>query len=92
MLQAIGKLHVKRMRAIDILGILEQQGGRRRLVADRRPRMFHGEAELALTMPAMSAEAIQQLLGDVWTASGGAVRSRGGAVLAYSGGDLGSSP
>ena len=79
------------MRAIDsLLGILVQQGGDElRLVADRRPRMFNGEAELALTMPAMSAEAIQQLLGDVWTTHQAELRSRGSLSLAYSGGELG---
>jgi len=79
------------MRAIDsLLGILVQQGGDElHLAADRRPRMFNGDAELALTMPAMSAEAIQQLLGDVWTTHEAELRSRASLSLAYSGGELG---
>ena len=66
------------MRPIDsLLGILVQQGGNQlRLIADRRPQMFAGDAELPLTMPAMSADAIQQLLGDLWTTQ----RNRAGAA------------
>lgn len=67
------------MRAIDsLLGILVQQGGSElRLVADERPRMFAGAAELPLTMPAMSAEAIRHLLDDVWTESAAELARRG---------------
>ena len=67
------------MRPIDsLLGILVQQGGDElRLVADERPRMFAGERELPLTMPAMPAERIQQLLADLWTDNAAALARDG---------------
>ena len=75
------------MRAIDsLLNILVQQGGTElRLVSDRRPQMFKGDAELPLTIPAMPADRIRDLLDDFWTAHEAALRER------VRGGQLGSS-
>ena len=79
------------MRPIDsLLGILVQQGGNElRLLADRRPQMFAGETELALTMPAMSAERIRQLLDDLWTANAAELGRRGRLALTYRSDELG---
>src|SRR5512143_1011017 len=79
------------MRPIDsLLGILIQQGGNElRLIADRRPRMFDGDTELPLTMPAMSADRIQQLLADLWTANEAELTRRGRLELSYRNDELG---
>lgn len=79
------------MGAIDsLLGILLQQGGSElRLRSDQRPRMFAGDSELALTMPAMSTAGIRQLLDELWTAGADEVARRGRATLPYRSPDLG---
>ena len=79
------------MKAIDsVLKILVQQGGTElRLASDRRPQMFKEEVELPLTIPAMSAERIRALLGDLWTANAAALRQRGELSLTYSSTELG---
>jgi len=58
------------MKAIDsVLQLLVQQDGTElKLAAERRPQMFRGDVELALTMPSMSAERIRFLLDELWTA------------------------
>src|SRR5262249_28263384 len=73
------------MKAIDsLLTILAQQGGTELwLLSDRRPRMFHGEAELALTVPVMSTAQICDLLGDLWTAHRATLQDRNEVALSY---------
>jgi twitching motility protein PilT len=79
------------MRAIDsLLNILVQQGGTElRLVSDRRPQMFKGDAELPLTIPAMPADRIRDLLDDFWTAHEAALRERGRLSVTYRSAELG---
>ncbi len=79
------------MRTIDsLLNILVQQGGTElRLASDRRPQMFKEDAELPLTIPAMSTERIRELLDDLWTAHEAALRHRHELSLTYDSEDLG---
>ena len=79
------------MRPIDgLLGILVQQGGSELcLVAGDRPRMFAGDAELPLTMPAMSAERIEHLLADLWADNAAELSRRGALERSYRSDDLG---
>jgi len=79
------------MKAIDsVLQLLVQQDGTElKLAAERRPQMFRGDVELALTMPSMSAERIRFLLDDLWTAHEEELRQRGRLSLAYRSSELG---
>jgi twitching motility protein PilT len=79
------------MKPIDsLLNILVQQGGTElRLASDRRPQMFKDDAELALTIPAMSTEGICALLGDLWTTHAAELRERGRLSLPYRTAELG---
>src|SRR5574337_742380 len=73
-----------------MLKILLQQGGTElRLASDRRPQMFKGDAELPLTMPAMSTERICELLDELWTAHATTVRRQGQLSVTYSSAELG---
>jgi twitching motility protein PilT len=79
------------MRPIDsLLGILIQQGGDElRLVAGAPPRMFAGATELALTMPATSADGIRQLLADLWSDNAAELARRGQLTRDYASPELG---
>ena len=79
------------MKAIDsLLKILVQQGATElRLASDRRPQMFKEDAELPLTIPAMSTERIRDLLDDLWTSHEASLRQRGELSLTYSSAELG---
>jgi twitching motility protein PilT len=79
------------MRTIDsVLNILVQQGGTELwLASDRRPKMFKEDIELPLTIPAMSAEQIRELLDDLWTAHQEELRERGRLSFAYRSAELG---
>jgi len=79
------------VKAIDsLLKILVQQGGTEvRLASDRCPQMFKGDAELPLTVPAMSTEQIRALLDDLWTFHETALRQQGHLSLTYSSSDVG---
>jgi twitching motility protein PilT len=79
------------MKAIDsVLKILVQQGATElRLASDRRPQMFKGDAELPLTIPAMSTERIRALLDDLWTSHAPALRQQGQLSLTYNSAELG---
>jgi twitching motility protein PilT len=79
------------MNAIDsVLQLLVQQGGTElRLVADSGPRMFKDAVELPLTIPAMSAERIRVLLGDLWTAHHAALRACRSLSVTYRAADVG---
>jgi twitching motility protein PilT len=79
------------VKAIDsVLKILvEQEGTELRLVSDRRPRMFKHDAELPLTIPAMSTDRIRKLLDDLWTSHEAALHERGQLSLTYNSPELG---
>lgn len=79
------------MKPIDsVLKILVQRGGTElRLVSDRRPRMFKDDAELPLTIPAMSTERIRELLDDLWTSHAAALRQQRDLSLTYHSAELG---
>lgn len=79
------------MKPIDsVLKILVQQAGTElRLASDRRPRMFQGDTELPLTIPAMSTERIRALLDDLWTMHETELRARGHLSLSYTSAELG---
>ena len=73
-----------------MLNLLVEQGGTELWLASNcRPRMFNGDAELPLTIPAMSTERIRGLLDDLWTLNEAALRERGELSLAYRGAGLG---
>jgi twitching motility protein PilT len=79
------------VKAIDsLLKILVQRGGTElRLASDRRPQMFNEEAELPLTIPAMSTPQIRELLDDLWTSHAASLRESGHLSLRYSSAELG---
>ena len=79
------------MKPIDsVLKILVQRGGTElRLASDRRPQMFKEDAELPLTIPAMSTERIRALLDDLWTSHAAALRQQGHVSFTYSSAELG---
>src|SRR5579862_109214 len=79
------------MNAIDsVLQLLVQEGGTElRLFADSGPRMFKDGVELQLTIPAMSAEQIRGLLGDLWTTHCAALRARQSLSVTYRGSNVG---
>ena len=79
------------MTAIDsLLNILMQLGGTElKLGSDRRPQMFTEDAELPLTMPAMSEDGIRELLGDLWTSHAAALKEQGELRLPYRSTELG---
>lgn len=79
------------MRPIDsVLNILVQQGGTELwLASDRRPKMFKEDIELALTIPAMSAERIRELLDDLWTTHQEELRQRGRLSFSYRSEEMG---
>jgi twitching motility protein PilT len=79
------------VRAIDsVLRILVQRGGTElRLASDRRPQMFQDDDELPLTIPAMSAARIRELLGDMWTSHEDALQRHGQVSLTYGSPELG---
>ncbi|HUI26475.1 MAG TPA: PilT/PilU family type 4a pilus ATPase [Candidatus Kryptonia bacterium] len=79
------------MKPIDsVLKILVQQEATElRLASDRRPQMFKGQTELALTIPAMSTKQIRELLDDLWTSHQAALQQHGQLSLAYSSVELG---
>jgi twitching motility protein PilT len=79
------------MKTIDtVLKILvEQEGTELRLASDRCPQMFKDDAELPLTIPAMSTERIRELLGDLWMAHAAALHQRGRLSLTYGSATLG---
>jgi twitching motility protein PilT len=73
------------MRAIDgLLSIVvNQEATDLRLGANRRPRLFRGSEERALTMPATSSEMLESLLGDLLSPHQAAMRERGSASFVY---------
>jgi len=79
------------MKALDsVLNILVQQGGTElRLTAERPPQMFNDDLPLALTIPAMSARHIRELLGDLWTTHETELRQHGRASFEYQSAELG---
>jgi twitching motility protein PilT len=79
------------MKAIDsVLKILVQQNGSElRLASDHPPQMFKGEAELPLTIPAMSTERLRELLDDLWTTHQEELNRRGRLSFSYRSLELG---
>lgn len=69
--------------------LVQQDGTELRLASERRPRMFKGDAELPLTMPATSTERIRFLLDDLWSNHAPQLDNGGRVTLTYEHAELG---
>jgi twitching motility protein PilT len=70
--------------------LVQQEGTELKLASGRSPKMFKGDVELPLTIPAISTEQIRELLGELWTAHGSRLAEGGELSLPYQADDIGS--